>query len=531
MAKFTLDKYLELLFDMDSSGEFILADDEYIRLFIRDSGNGKNIYVRTVKALKTVIRKYHDNYNIYVGLATTKGENGTAEYMKSRKVLMLDFDKKDYPELKNVQDFRELVRKRLRQLYIHAIVDTGNGYHFYIAINKLTNVKRIADANRALAEIVGADIKATLTTQIARIPTSLNVKDIDNKKSVNIVNNDLESRAATFKPYHLQKIEGMIEQASQNVENIKAFQEKFKLEPSENKECPKSCSYYCAECMLAKGCKQGERNFSLGRITKYLQRIKGYTKTNALKTVLDWNRRCQPPKSQSDIERDFNNYWEKDYKLLACNVPDKTDQAILDRYCDKNKCVTIWEEKQESDIETEQMYFDNNILKNKVLRDLTGYHLVILSVLDFVDKALNIPKLTEYLTGRKAKKCCMCYRTLRDKLDDLVKKKYVIYDSFSNTYSINRKSYKPTYTMYSYAATVQFINGIINQSEYMVYLCLTRNLQQNLKVTYDEIADNLGKQSSDIGDYIKGLHKAGLINVNQSYNERGVLYNTYKLFC
>ena len=177
------------------------------------------------------------------------------------------------------------------------------------------------------------------------------------------------------------------------------------------------------------------------------------------------------------------------------------------------------------------MYFDNNILKNKVLRDLTGYHLVILSVLDFVDKALNIPKLRDYLTGRKTKKCCMCYETLKDKLDDLVQKKYVMYDSFSNTYSISRKSYKPTYTMYSYAATVQFINGIINQAEYMTYLCLVRNLQRNTKVTYEEIADNLGKQTSNVCSYIKGLHEAGLINVKSSYNERGVLYNTYKLFC
>ena len=158
MAKYTLDAYLRLLFDMDSSGEFILADDEYIRLFVANKSSSQNIYVKTVKEIKAVIRKYHDNYNLYIGLATTRGKDGIAEHMRTRKVLMLDFDKKDYPDFKSVEDFTAMLKRRMSMLYIHMIVDSGNGYHFYVAINKTVNAKRVADVNRTLAEIVGADL-------------------------------------------------------------------------------------------------------------------------------------------------------------------------------------------------------------------------------------------------------------------------------------------------------------------------------------------------------------------------------------
>lgn len=528
MAKYTLDAYLRLLFDMDSSGEFILADDEYIRLFVANKSSSQNIYVKTVKEIKAVIRKYHDNYNLYIGLATTRGKDGKAEHMRTRKVLMLDFDKKDYPDFKSVEDFTAMLKKRMSMLYIHMIVDSGNGYHFYVAINKTVNAKRVADVNRTLAEIVGADLKATLITQIVRIPTSLNVKDMDNKKPVNIIINDLESRAATFKPYHLQKIEGMIERAKQNAENIKAYEEKHNIEALPPKECPKSCGYYCVECMLSKGCKQGQRNFALGRITKYLQLIRGYAKSHALKAVKDWNKRCQPPKAESEVERDFNNYWEKPYKLLACSVPDKTDQDILDIYCDRLKCNTIWEKREEGTAKAEEMYFDNKFLKNAILRDLTGIHLLILSVLDFVNKPLTKRKLTEYLTGSK-EKCRITAPTLNKYLTELVKRKYVTYDDFREAYTTNHKGYTTAYIRYSYSASVLLINNVIKPPEYAVYLCLLRNLQQNIKVTYDEIADNLNDDKGNISRYIKHLHKAGLINIDVGY-ENGKPYNVYKIF-
>ena len=154
---------------------------------------------------------------------------------------------------------------------------------------------------------------------------------------------------------------------------------------------------------------------------------------------------------------------------------------------------------------------------------------MILSVLDFVDKPLTKKKLVNHLTGRKTKKCCICDDTLSKDLAELVKRKFIIYDDMTKSYSINRKTYKPTYTRYSYSATIQLINKIISPCEYLTYLCLVRNLQQNRNVTCETIADDLNKDDGNVSRYIIGLHKAGLINVTTSYNSRGVPYNTYKI--
>ena len=131
---------------------------------------------------------------------------------------------------------------------------------------------------------------------------------------------------------------------------------------------------------------------------------------------------------------------------------------------------------------------------------------------------------------KKTKKCCMSNDTLSKYLPKLIEKGYVIYDDYHKTYALNRKSYKPTYTRYAYGATLQFINDLITGCDYIVYLCIARNLQQNKNVTYETLAADLGKYEGNMTRSIKSLHEAGLLNVTKSYNEQGVLYNTYKLF-
>lgn len=512
-----------MLFKTDGAGELDLPDGEYIRLVGLNSGNAFTHYLRSIADIKADIQKYKYNYNLFIGLATTRGQEKKAENMRTRKVLLLDFDKKDYPEFKTVDAFTNHIKSILPQLYIHMIVDTGHGYHCYIAINQCVDTERVTAANKALAEIVGADVKATLPTQLARIPTSINLKDPDNKKSVNIVCNSLERSPAHFKAYHLQKIEGIIEQVQQNQKNLES------TSPLPQGTYNKISSYHCIECMLAEGAKEGARNFCLGRITNYLKTIKGYTEDKALKTVQEWNRKCQPPKPPRVIEDDFKRYWQGNYKLLGCTLADEHDQQILNHYCDKLRCTSIFEPTRDTEIQATEMFFDNNILRNKVIQDLTGFHLLILSVLDFADKPLNKNNLIQYLTGRRTKKCCISQPTLNKVLSELMQKEYVIFDKWDKTFSINRKSYKPTYTRYAYSATIQFINRIITPTEYLVYLCLVRNLQQNKNVTYETLAADLDKPEQHIGGYIKGLHQAGLINIYKNYNDRGILYNTYKI--
>lgn len=528
MARFSLDNYFNMLFDIDQkTNDFNLEEDEYIRIMAIKSENDKIVLTKFFKhksEIKDFVGKYKYNYNIYIGLSTTKGQCGTEKYMYKRKVILLDFDKKDYPEYSDVVDFSTHIKGRIKALFNHMIVDTGHGYHFYIATNKCKNNERMAKINKELAEILGADIKATLTTQVARLPTSINLKEQDNTKVVTIVANNLESSPDKFKPYNLLKLEKIIEN---QIKNQKLLERKPK-EPS--REFTQCSSYYCIEAMLSEGVRQGERNFALGRITNYLRDIKGYTEYNALKAVLDWNLRCQPPKNDNVVEHDFNSYWNGKYKLLGCNVPNEKDQQTIYRFCDKSLCNSIFEDSGNGIVEGEELCFDNNIIKNTYLRNLSGYHYMIISIMDFHKKPMTRKAIVKALTGRKTKKCCISDNTLRKVLNELIAKKLISYEEYSKLYFLEDISnYGAGYTRYYYSATLLLINKIISPKEYLVYLCLIRNLQNNSNVTYDTLADNLNMDKGDISRAIKGLYDAGAITIDKSYNEKGKIYNAYKI--
>lgn len=526
MARFSLDNYFKVLFDIDpETNDFSLEDDEYIRIVAIKAENDKITLTKFFKhkaEIEEFVKKYKYNYHIYVGLATTKGQAGEAKNMYKRKVLMLDFDKKDYPEYSDAADFSKHIKGRIKTLFNHMIVDTGHGYHFYIATNRYKDNKRMASVNNELGEILGADLKATLITQIARLPTSINLKDKDNQKVVTIVANNLESAPDKFKPYNLLKIEKMIETAHYN----KAFWEQVK--PIPPAEFTSESCYYCIEAMLSEGVRQGERNFALGRITNYLRDIKAYTEYNALKTVQEWNLRCQPPKSPEIVEQDFKAYWNSKYKLLGCNVPDKKDQHIIDRFCDRSLCRTV--EKADTNLKSEGLMMDNNQLKNEMMRKLNGYHYMILSVLDFNSKGLSRKELVEKITNKATHKCCISRNTLTKYLGELIHIGYIDFDEYSQRYIKNNiANYGAGYTRYSYFATLCLINKLINKQEYLVYLCLVRNLQLNKNVTYDSIASDLLMDEGNISRYIQNLNKVGIVAVEKNYNPNGRRYNVYKI--
>ncbi|MEG0180120.1 MAG: hypothetical protein RR654_11260, partial [Oscillospiraceae bacterium] len=80
-----------------------------------------------------------------------------------------------------------------------------------------------------------------------------------------------------------------------------------------------------------------------------------------------------------------------------------------------------------------------------------------------------------------------------------------------------------------YSATILLINGVIKQQDYLVYLCLVRNLQQNKNVTYNTISEDTGIDVANISRYMQNLFKSKILLIEKGYNEKGVLYNSYKL--
>lgn len=140
------------------------------------AGNGNTTaitrYVNNFSDYKDFILKYRYQYDIYNQLATVKPakqKDGRETYsgctgsQRLRKVLFLDFDLKDYPgyDTSGAAGFSDMIKEKIPGMFLHACTMSGHGFHFYISVEPLVkNMHRIIEANKKLAFLTGADIKA-----------------------------------------------------------------------------------------------------------------------------------------------------------------------------------------------------------------------------------------------------------------------------------------------------------------------------------------------------------------------------------
>ena len=87
-----------------------LKENEYVRLVMIKPPSEENPnpipfakYAKDFQEYASIVKKYKYNFHIYNSLCTVKmidGElGGTTAFQRQRRVLYLDFDLKDYPEL------------------------------------------------------------------------------------------------------------------------------------------------------------------------------------------------------------------------------------------------------------------------------------------------------------------------------------------------------------------------------------------------------------------------------------------------
>jgi len=492
-----------------------LAENEYIRIMLINKYFKKNEFVKTYDEVVSIIEKHKHSNNIFIGSATNNGnDNGQADNLSRRQVIFLDFDKKDYPQYKDAKAFTAHIKKKLPQLYNHCMIDSGNGYHFYVAIEPTNDIERLVNINKDLAMILGADPNAVKITQVFRVPKTFNLKS-DARKPVSVIYNTYGSDK--FKRYTLNSLENMVKFSLKN-EAIK-------------KELPKieylhNTHYHCIEKMIHEGADKGERNFCLGRIVKYLKDIKGLSKHNALQSIKEWNARCRPVKDVNDIASDFENYWNGDYRLLGCVLPEGNNQAILSKYCDRYSCKTIINGETKGKVDGKELKMDNHLLTNKTMRKLSGNHYLVLTVLHIHEQGLSLSQLKEAITSSKTGKPCLDDRTLRKVLSNLVEWGY-INDKFYKLLDI--KNYGMGYTRYYYSVTLLLINKIITPQEYLVYLTLVRNLQQRKDVSYGTLSDDLDIPKQNIHRAINSLNDKKVLFIEKVYTDKGLLSNRYVL--
>ena len=536
-----------------------LRQNEYIRLVaLRRDASGKiqNTLIRFVQNYEdyeAFIMKYRYSYDIYNQIATNRNcINGTKNSQRCRKVMYLDFDRKDCPGMELVQDFSKMIKEKLPKFFIHAVVDSGHGYHFYTSIKGSCKLDEIVKLNQAVAEIVGADLKAVSPTQISRPPCTFNHKteigyDYENRenwKFVRVVHNSYMV-GEQFKRYSLDYISGMIANFYLEMENQEILDKQpWNYEVLENYPC-----YLCVRKILNEGADKGERNFWHGRIVKLLQ-MEGYRESMIYSMCKSYNQKCRPPKSDKEIEEDTKRFLEKDYKLLGCYESfEKNDihRKMVEAQCDKVYCGTFHNGRKVSWSKGDAAKMNKKILDKKGFRETKGYEFLIITLLEvyknsYGRRGFRVKDLQVLLYSSIQKKSCIGERHLKEILENMKSKKLIEIttdkkrpkDFKEQHLRLARRlqEFQKGYIEFYFSIANALIDGKISQLDYVVYLALVNNLQDGKKVTYEELAETIGLDGltpNEIGKHIRKLNRERCLIVEKVYTDRGYECNKYTL--
>lgn len=484
------------------------------------SGTDDYIEVREIapdNKVKQLFFKYPDiesyeppeNRNIYFGVFNRDKRKGKAVDCSTTKTVWADYDNM---ESLTVTQRLEEVKGRLLAASIpepSLIVSSGNGLHSYWLLDKRTGGE-VVEVNRAIAELTGGDIKATDKARILRLPNTNNVKEPDNIKRCEVVQADNGARYS---------LESLIKSLGDNIKASKPELTQVSPEPINDILSSIKPDRPCIAAIL-KGVGEGERNFTLGRLTKWLQ-VKGYTKVKAKAVVKEWNRYNIPPENKDKLEIDFYQYWKGDYKLLGCGSNNPELQQILNKYCNRAECnfsMAIGSIKLDNSIP-----YNNRLLSD--IYNITGNDLVIYGVLARHKEGLTTSQLTEKITSRATKKPCMSKPTRIKTIGALSKLGFVEVIEGNKTKgrdnlykAIPQGNFGLGYTLLSNGAINGAIDRRVTAGELRLYILLLKyafgkgscypsldTLAKELRTSPSYISKTL--KSLEENDYIKRVYK------------------------
>lgn len=192
-------KFLSIMFP-NQAAKFDLRN-QYIELRCIDSSNNVKRYFVAADALdleaqfiKIVEEETEKCKHVYVGIALrSSNTSGTDKDCSLITFLVVDYDEIDGVKIKDISDSheREAARKKLLEILQKEIefpptmiVDSGNGYHAYYALNSAINIKENSDKLKKKLQWLSSRYPACpgdpalhRISQPIRVPGSLNVKN------------------------------------------------------------------------------------------------------------------------------------------------------------------------------------------------------------------------------------------------------------------------------------------------------------------------------------------------------------------
>ncbi len=511
-----------------------LAENECIELLFIDEKIGKTKYAESFEEYNRLIEE-NMGCEVFNGLSTViKAEDGTisgrSEFMKKRQVLFFDFDLKDFPKGENEKTIAKKFKKTTG-LFIHAIVDSGHGYHFYVCIEP-ADTEEVAEVNHKLAELVGADLRAAIVTQKARVPATINHKDRDkgkDEKCVTVICSN--TKGEKFRRYTIQQVKEKIDMAVRMKEREAEI--KKKLSERKKKRGEPLCNLYCIKKMVENGADKGNRNQCLCFLVN-AYRESGYSKEKTLEQCLKFNSKCRPPKSEKEIKNDFNKIWEGKYKMFKCIEYLKTTDRrydVLDAFCCREECAAKIYNPPDRRVSFRVPYaaFDESARKH-----LNGYAYAVLSVIcreGEKNNGVTIGRLKQILTG--GNKSYMCEKTFYSSLKKLnAELLIVIENAKEDDDKIVRclgwdNDVEDGLVWCAKKALAALIQKKIHSNDYKVYLMSLFRLKNKMSLVQDSLSEWAGINKSTISKCLKNLEDAKLIMVNESYTESGRTYKYY----
>jgi hypothetical protein len=477
----------------------------------------------TEKTTKRVFKNAHDllkykppdDKNVYVGIYKRgyKWKNGTIDGTKANclttRAIYLDCDGISLNEIRANLYYYKIPDPSF-------IVSSGNGFHLYwILKHQVYDTEALM---KAMQKEIGADQRATEKARVMRLPGSYNVKNHNSIILCEIMeSNDFKYDISIFTDLFDVKVEmKRIKHSTLLLDGINTYR-------------------FCIEQML-KGVDDGSkgkafgRHMSMGRIIKYLQQD-GFKQEDTLQIILAWNERNNPPLKENDLLSSFYQYWETDYSLLGCKLPDIEQQAKLNHFCNREKCKFPMKNYELSLENT----FDLNNLFFKDFKTKTGQQIIIYGLLKKYPEGLSTSQLVNKLTPKNSTKASVgkknrskALKSLRisGMVDVVEGNRKAGVEKF---YRINpRGTFGKGYTIISNGAIFGAIDGRITAIQLKLYTLLVMyNWSKYKSPTVETLATKTGTTESNISHQLEKLENAGFIQRIYEMNEK----NTEILKC
>lgn len=548
---------------------FLVKTDKEGKVFLDKHGNEIKFhrFAKNFEQYEEYVNHYKHNFHVYNALATVKADkNGELhrreDNMRQQRVLFIDFDKKDYPNLTNVHDFTKLIKDKLPDTFLHAYYDSGHGYHYYIIIPPTCKIRELSEFNKELCSLVGADTNACKVTQVARIPCTYNRKHLDEKGRFPLVKEigHYKKNAYAVKHFHPCNVDYLKRRVANAKKIMECTLESKPLEKWNYAGDSWDIPVYpclCTEKILHEGADKGERNVWLGRIISML-RFNGATISKVREICLEWNTKCRPPKSPNEVGKEIDTYLDKEdvYKLNGCwdKIADQRVSEIVHAQCDKFHCMQAVQKKnisieQDIGVKMSQKLLTEGRLRNDREVSLSGYEFLIMTILYKYMKSgsrtpFTVKDLKIKMQWKKSGKwqLCMDIKTFKNTLEKLMehkciemveptpeqcKKKKITYDDTRIKIKRGLKELSDKYIEFYYSAARAVISKQITQNEFKVFLCIVNNIKEGKSCTMEDLDKILCIGRTHVVDAIKNLQAAQCIDVVQYRSNKGKWYNLY----